>query len=718
MITQFIFSALDKLRRITRARTPVCIQMEAAECGSTCLMIIMAYNDKFVPAAELRYRCGVSRDGSNAFDLIKAAQYYGLNAEGYYATIEELRAEADYPSILYWENNHFVVLEGFNDNIVYINDPNFGPTEMEASEFLRHYSGVVLTLEVTESFKKGGTQAKFMRPLINKIKNFKNSIAAIFILNVLLVFLGISFAVFAQIFVDQILTPPAPTWVGTFMVCYFSIAIVYTLLLLLESRILNRLQTKISIMLSTEFFFHAMQLPLFFFHQRHLGEILRRMNLNVQVATFTAHHFTKVIINLSLLAIYLYVVYKYDEAIGFITTGIVVYNIVILVMQNEMRKHIYAKSQQVMSKYIGISIDSINNVESIRLTGSEPFLFQRVIGLSSNLSNTFQKMGKRDAWINSISAFSQLSLSIFLIGIAGWKVVHGGLTAGMYISLQLLVGNIMAPIKELMLIGMQLPLLKIDLMRIDDVMMNEIDPIIAKKVALGEKSHPTEIKGGIVVKDISFGYQPLNEPLIRKVSFEILPGELVGITGHNGSGKSTVMRLIAGQYPPQHGHVYYDGIDIQKIPLTVTNRAVVIVEQEALFFPGTIRENLTFWNPYIKEEDLFKACTDACIHDVIRQKKNGYNYILDEDARNFSKGQRQRLDIARALLYKPSVIILDEAMNGLEIDLILKIFKNIKSQVKTMIVISHHKNVLDLCDRLLVFKEGRLVDEEFAEEGT
>lgn len=709
MLGELFYKFLDKLRGVKRVRTPTRIQMEAVECGSTSLGIIMAYYKKYVPPSEVRYRCGVSRDGSDAYNLIQAAEYYGFEAEGVYATVAELRDEIAYPAILYWESSHFVVLEGFHGDWVYINDPAIGPITHHINEFEKRYSGIALTVKVSEKFERGGEKTQFFGPLIDKVKNMKASIFAFLVLESILVILGISFAIFIQIFIDEVLKPPMVSWVVLFLWSFVVLVLMNFFVTWIQEYILNRTQIKISILLSTSFFLHILRLPLTFFQQRYIGEILSRMSLNIEVASFVVGQLAQTIVNVSVLGIYLLIIYQYDSIIGFLTLGIILLNLVLILVVNELRKHSYAHSQQIAATYSGVSIDSIQNIESIRLVGSESFAFHRLAGTNADMINTFQMIGKRDTLISSFTTFSNTLSVVALMAFGGWRVMYGSLTPGMYVTLQILISSALTPLVSLTNVGMRLPLLKCDLQRIDDVMKNAPDPLVVKKERGDITNLPQKIEGNITVKNVTYGYQPLGDPLMENISLSVTAGEMVGITGPNGSGKSSLIRLIAGQHTPWEGEIFYDNINICKEPLTGVIRCVAFVERDALFVPGTILENLTLWEPDINEEDLYQACKDAYIYNEIMSRKDQFNYVMDENASDFSEGQRQRLNLARALLFKPTILILDEALNGLEDAIQNHVISSIKKRVKTMLVISHRKHVLDLCDKVFVFDNGQLM---------
>ncbi len=695
-----------------RAKTPNLIQMEASECASTSLAIILAYYGKFVPSADIRYQCGVSRDGSDAYNLVKAAEYYGMDAKGYYADLEQLKTEVTYPAILYWEQNHFVVLEGIHKGFVYINDPALGHYTLTENEFQKSYSGVVITCERTDRFIKDGHPPKLLGPLMQRIEKLKSPIVALGLLQFILIVASLAVALFTQVFVDQMLEPPIPLWTKQFLLLFLGVFVLQTFAMTLQGFLLNRMNVKINVSLSTRFLWHVFRLPISFFQQRYVGEIMRRMGMNTQVSAYVAGQLSSTLINSVVVIIYLIVIYQYDKVMALVSLIAIFLDLGALLLINVLRSYAYARSQQIEAAYAGISIDTLQNMESVQLLGNDQFAYQRTVGANDKIINTLQQIGKKEALLGAFSSWISSLVGIALLGVGGWRVMFGSLSVGMFVTLQILIQRSLGPIASLLSVGLKLPLLKLDLMRLDDVLNSPIDPLIEKSEEEEEgKEKLPLLHGAVEIKNISFGYQPLDEPLIKDLSLKISPNEVLGVSGPNGSGKSTLMRLILGHYLPWKGEIKIDGHDIKTIPFSQLQESIIFVEQNNLFFPGTVFENLTLWNPYVQEEDLVRVCQAACIDEEIIRRPKGYHYRMNENASDFSQGQKQRMGIARALLAKPSLLIIDEALSGIDTEVQTQVIENVKALIPTVILISHRNSVLRLCDRLIVFEKGRIVQD-------
>ncbi|NGX58821.1 MAG: Lactococcin-G-processing and transport ATP-binding protein LagD, partial [Chlamydiae bacterium] len=475
-----IAQSLGLANRIT---TPTVLQMEAAECGSASLNIVLSYYKKYVPSAELRYQCGVSRNGVNAYNISEAAKFYGLDGVGYSADVEEVRTMVKAPAILWWKFNHFVVLEGFVGDSVYINDPATGPQKVTIEDFKKNYSRVVITCNRVEGFKKGGQKPKFFRPLAERLKKLKTVVALLIVLQLLLVIVGISQAIFGQIFVDHFFYARIPPWASTFFWGFALLVLINLVALWLRGHILNRAGRKITISLSTRFLWHVLRLPIPFFEQRFGGEIIRRMGINTNVSATVAGEVGSIVVSTCVVILYAVVIYQYDPLMAFAAVAIVGTQLFLIILLNRLRMNAYARSQQDTALMTGVSIDTIMNMESMTLYGSDHFGFQRVMNSFVKILNRYQVIGRLDVFLGASSQFLTQLSAIAVLMIGGWRVMFGALTVGMLVTLQVLMSRMIAPLQRLASIALLIPTLKMDLLRLEDVLDNPIDPIIQRAEA-------------------------------------------------------------------------------------------------------------------------------------------------------------------------------------------------------------------------------------------
>lgn len=690
-----------------RKKTPTVIQMEAVECGAACLGIILGYWGCFVPLEKLRLDCGVSRDGSNALNMIKAARNYGLEGKGFKKNVDELHT-LDLPAVILWEYNHFIVVEGFKDDCVYINDPAVGPQTLTYEELEAGYSGIALTFTPNESFEKGGKPLSLTKELFARLKKVHSPLLYLFLAGFCLLLPGLALPAFSRFFVDNVLLSQGFEWKGIFLFSIPLVACIGGLLIWLQSYFLNRLNGRLSIAFSSQFLWHILRLPLSFYTQRYPGEIGYRTTLNNQIAKQMTGPLAITFIDLFLILFYGAVMLKYDVWIGTIGFAAALLNIGVFLWIQRSRSDAYARMQQEMGKWIGSTIGLLQHMETIKATGIESEAFARYAGFYTKNINAQQEIGKKDAVLGVAAPLAQALSMAALLALGSLRVMEGKLTFGMLIALQTLMIGFLTPISRFVNFGQTMQNIKTNIGRINDVLKNKTDPIYQERAPISS-SQSIKLEGYLEFRNVTFGYSPLAPPLLEKLNFTIKPGKRLALVGPSGCGKSTIAKLAAGLYIPWEGEILYDGKPLSQVPPDVYYHSLGHVDQDILLFSGTIRENLTLWNEAVSEERIIQAAEDSAIHDEIMQRDQGYENILIEGGKNLSGGQRQRLEIARAQLYSPSILIMDEATSALDSETEKEISDKIRRRGCSVLMIAHRLSTIRDCDEILVLEQGKVV---------
>lgn len=680
--------------------------MEVVECGAAALSIVLGYYSRFVSLEELREKCGVSRDGVNAHDIVEAAEWYGLKGEGYEVDIDHLH-ELKLPAILFWDYNHFVVLEGFSGDKVYINDPATGPRQITRDDLKEHHSDVALEFTPTPSFEKGGNYPSLWQGIKQRMLPYKKAMGILLVFQTCLVALGLVMPLAYQYFLDDILGKQDLTWKWPYLGTLTGLMIGGTLLTWSQGMFLNRLMVQLSKNFSGEFLWHVLQLPINFFMQRFGGEIIQRMRLNNQVAQMLTGQLVISAISLVLVISYGFIMFQYDVLISLIGVGAGLFNLTMLLIISRIRTNAYARVQQEQAKITGVSLDTIENIETMKATGHDAHFFSKISGYCTKNINAMQQIGRSDIWLSTLASAAQQISTILLLGIGVWRVMAGSLSVGMLIALQLILSRFLAPIGQLVSFGTQLHSLQVDLSRLDDVLKNKKDPLVTHR-----KQHDSEQinhKGHLQIENISFGYYSLQPPYIANFSLDIPPGKWVALVGAVGSGKSTIAKLAAGLYQPRSGALLYDGKEITDTSREEMKRFLTHVDQEIILFEGTIFDNITLWDPTVPESQVIAAAKEACIHDEIMLRNHGYQTKLSEDGRNLSQGQRQRIELARALLHRPKLLVLDEATSALDSDTEANIIASLRKRGCSCLMVAHRLSTIRDCDEILVLEKGHIV---------
>lgn len=697
-----------------RLKTPTVIQMENLECGAAALAIILGYYETYIPLEELRVRCGVSRSGVNAYNVMEAAKFYGLEASGFKVDCDHIH-EIELPAILYWDFSHFVVLEGISGSTLFINDPAMGPVKISFEEFRRRFSQVAIEMKPGLNFKKQGSPPSLWVAIKERILPFKDAFLYVIFLQLILILIGFSQPIFIQLFLDKVLVEPILSWKKEFVLLFFFMICLTMVMTWMQGKFMNLMQIRLGIRYSTEFLWHLLRLPIAFFSQRFGGEIIHRMSLNNQVAATLNSEMLLTVINIVLIGVYAIIMYQYDAPITLVGIAAAIFNFTLLTSINRVRVNAYAKVLQKEARAYGISLDALQNIETIKLFGSDNFFFSRIAGYYTKNINAIQEISRKDIWLNTLSSFSQQVSNVALLGLGVWRVMHGSLSIGMLFALQALLSMFLKPFGQLVGFGAQIQTLKIDINRLDDVLKNKEDPLVQQRPTAPSIKN-NKLEGNLTFKDVTFGYQPLDEPLIKEFNMTMKKGEWIGFAGGIGSGKSTLAKLAASLYSPWSGAILYDGQPALNYSRDLFMQSIGMVDQTIFLFGGTIKQNLGLWDLSIPDEKIIAAAKDACIHEEILSFPKGYQTLLEENGRNLSQGQRQRLEIARVLVSQPTLLILDEATSAIDSETEEKILNNIKAKGISCLIVAHRLSTIRDCAEILMFEKGRVVERGTHEE--
>ena len=698
--------------RARRVKTPTVLQMEAVECGAAALGIVLAYYGRFLPLEELRIECGVSRDGSKASNMVKAARRYGLAARGFTREPHQLRS-LPVPMIVFWNFNHFVVVEGFRKGWVYLNDPASGPRAVSEEEFEQSFTGVVLVFEPTPDFKRGGEKPAFWPALVKRLRGSKTALLFAVIAGLALVIPGLVVPVFSRIFVDEILLGRMDDWIRPLLIGMGLTAVVRALLMWMQQSALLRLEAKIAISTSSRFLDHILKLPMEFFHQRYPGEIGARLALNDKVASLVSRQFATTIINIITMIFYAVAMFAYDVVLTLFAISFVTLNLIALQYISRKRVDENQKLLRARGQLVGLSMGGLQMMEDLKATGAESDFFADWSGRYANAMNAEQRLGTYTAYLLSVPPLLEALNVAVLIAVGGLRVMDGHMTLGMLVAFQSLAASFSAPINQLVTLGSALQEARGDMSRLDDVLRYKPDP------AIGATNTPTrvvQLMGHLELKNVAFGYSRLEKPLIEDFCLTLRPGERVALVGGSGSGKSTVAKLVAGLYEPWSGEILFDGKPRHEHPRTVLNNSLGMVDQDIFLFGGTIRDNLTIWDNTTPEANLLNAARDAVIHDDVVTRKDGYDSLCEEAGANFSGGQRQRLEIARALTNNPTVVVLDEATSALDATTEKIIDDHLRRRGCTCLIVAHRLSTIRDADEIIVLQRGKVVQRGTHEE--
>ena len=716
-----------------RVKTPTILQMEAVECGAASLAIILAYYERIVPLAELRIECGVSRDGSKAVNLLLAARHYGMIADGFQAEHPEQLKKIAPPYIVFWQFNHFLVVEGFSHKWVFLNDPATGPRKLSWQEFDEGFTGVVLAIEPGPDFQKGGSKPSLIKGLIDRLRGSMEAIAYSILAGFLLVLPGLALPVFAQLFVDNVLVEKRTDWLHPLIWGMFLTAIFQGLLTLLRLRYLRKLRIKLAVSMSASFLWHILRLPQKFYAQRYAGEVSNRSKLNDKVARVLSGQLATTAIDTVMVLFYAAVMFVYDGVLTSLGLFLASINGLALRWVARQRGDANMRLVQDWGKVSGVGIAALQSIETLKASALESDFFSRWSGHYAKAASSQQELEVTNQVLGVLPVLLKSLTSMLILVVGGWRVMHGHLSIGMLVAFQGLMLSFQRPVNTLVELGSTLQELEGDLNRLDDVLGNALDLEVERERSgewetgrLGEREetevgkienlHPNQkpqiiqnLKGYVELRHITFGYSHLHSPLIANFNLSLQPGQRVALVGASGSGKSTLAKLLCGLYQPWQGEILFDGIPRKRIPRPVLANSLSLVEQDIFLFGGTVRDNLTLWDASLAEEQIVKACQDAAIHDAVMAIPGGYDGELPEGGLNLSGGQRQRLEIARALVKNPTILVMDEATSALDAQTEQIIVSNLHRRRCSCILVAHRLSTIRDCDEIIVLDRGQVV---------
>lgn len=689
-------------------KVPVVIQLEALECGAASLAMVLAYYNKWIPLEQIRADCGVSRDGSNAKNILKAARHYGLEAAGFRMEPEVLKEQGQFPCIIHWNFNHFVVLNGFKGNKAYLNDPARGSCAVSMEEFDEAFTGITIMMEPSDSFVPSGKPKSILSFAAKRLQGTGTAVLFTVLTSIIAALMGVISPAFSRIFLDRLLTQHNPNWLVPFLVFLGLFDLIQITVSAMQSVYSLRLTGKMASIGSATFIWKVMHMPMQFFSQRMAGDIQGRQGDNASIANTLIQTFAPLALNSFMMVFYLIIMLRYSWILTLVGLTSLAANALVSNYISKKRVNVTRISMRDAGKLSSATVAGIEMIETIKSSGAEDGYFAKWSGYQASVNTQKVRFLKMDQYLGMIPAFvsSLANNAVLILGV--WLTMQGQFTIGMIMAFQGFLASFMSPAQTLISAGQTLQEMRTQMERVEDVMEYPVDP------AYHEQSEQTgeysKLTGNIELKNIVFGYSPLAAPLIQDFNLTVTPGQSVAIVGGSGCGKSTMSKLISGLYQPWSGEILFDGKPIQEIDSSVFRGSLAVVDQDIILFEDTIANNIKMWDSSIEDFEMILAARDAQIHDDIMERPNGYQHKLIEGGKDFSGGQRQRMEIARVLAQDPTIIILDEATSALDAKTEHEVVRAIRNRGITCIVIAHRLSTIRSCDEIIVMDKGRIVD--------
>ena len=687
------------------AKVPVIMQMEALECGAASLAMIAAYYGKWVPLEQVRLDCGVSRDGSNAKNMLIAARNYGLEASGYRFEPESLRKEGEFPCIIHWNFNHFVVLDGFRGNKAVLNDPARGTVSVSMKEFDDSFTGIVLMMKPSETFEPGGKPKSVLDFAKARLEGALPAIVFVALTTVISYLFSIINPIMTQVFMDRLLTNFNPEWLMPFIFLMTLLAVVQLTVQWCTAVYSLKINGKMSVIGSMSYMWKVMRMPMEFFSQRMVGDLLSRQATNASISQTLVGTLAPLLLNTGMMIFYFFVMLNYSPVLTAVGIVTMVLNLLMSQFISRQRVNLMRIQTRDAGKLSSTTVNGISMIETIKSSGAENGYFQKWAGYQASVNDMSVKFIKTNTYLGIVPSFISM-LSNFAVTFLGvYYAMHGNFTLGMMMTFQTVLSSFMSPAMTLISAGQQIQEMRTSMERVEDVMQYPSDPYV-KDDELQEDVDYSKLSGNIELKNVTFGYSRLADPLIKDFSMTVKPGQRIAFVGSSGCGKSTIAKLISGLNKQWSGEILFDGKPIPDIDRSVFTGSLAVVDQDIIIFEDTIAANIRMWDNSIEDFEVIMAARDAQIHEDIMKRQNGYQYKLTENGKDLSGGQRQRLEIARVLAQDPTIIILDEATSALDAKTEYDVVKAITKRGITCIVIAHRLSTIRDCDEIIVLEKG------------
>lgn len=689
--------------RRRRVKTPARLQMEATECGAASLGIVLAHYGRWVPLEELRETCGISRDGSNALAVKKAALGYGMEVSARRLRPEDLK-QTNLPVIVFWRFEHFLVVEGWSPDGWLLNDPAIGHRTVSEQEFAQSFTGVTLELKPGPDFERAGKAQRVLPRLARHLTGSMDGVWLIALLGILLIVPQILVPGMARLFVDSLAGgPQVDAWMllGALLLA----ALLQASLIGLQGHIGMRLAGRLAVVLQTRIVARLLELPAAFHAQRGASALAQRATQPALVSATVATLFSTVAVGMisSVTAVALMVItYPLAGAVAVVALAAVVGAIL---FASRRRRTLALRMVREQVDVAVVTVTTLSQIEVIKASGAEDHLGARWAATHNRFLAALQQFSERTVGVSVLPGFliTVANAAVTVVGILG--VVRGDLTLGGLVAVQTLLGLAIGPAAIVVAQMQQAEMLAGQLDQIDDVLATPVPP-----VPPAAEDAPARLTGDLRLTGLTFGYDKNRPPLLDGLDLVLPPGSRVALVGPSGCGKSTVARLVSGLYEPWSGEITIDGMPRERWPRRVLRREVALVDQDPMVFAGSFRDNITLWDPTIGDADVMRAAKDAGLHDEIARRPGSYEAVLRESGADLSGGQRQRLEIARALVRNPALIIMDEATSALDAATEAAVDAAIRRRGATCLVIAHRLSTIRDSDEIIVLDRGKVVE--------
>ena len=706
-------------------RIPIRIQMTTGENGATALFMMLGYFGRFVSMEELREVCIASRNGSSPEQLKSAAEKYGLVCEIKNLTIEELKEEK-MPVIVRWKKRYYTIVKKVGKNNIHIIDPAKGEYKSPIDYFERNYSREALIFTKGKDFVSGGHEESMFAMVKDRITPIIKPILIMVILTLICIWLDTRLSKGMKYYMDSIVSydgflaengsqfsdkqtiDQARDILAWFIMILLYMGTLFQLLFsIAKNNIVNQTSRKMSAQSNSRMIKKMLSLPLSFYEQYSAGELMGRLDSNEKLEQSIMNSLVPRTINTMMTIFYFFFLFSYNRTITIICLAIEVINFIITIRLQKKNSIISRVNATSSNEFNSSVLNGMNMIETIRSTGSEKDFFNAWYGSLMQVKDSQAGTMRMNRTISAVDNVHSFLIEAVRLFIGAYFISIGRITLGTMSLFMNIFGNLQSSLSSALSTMNTMQTMRTNIERVNDIM----DRPSPDEIPLEEGVEYEKLSGRISVRDVSYRYNKGDDPALDRVSLEVEPGQMIALVGGTGCGKSTLLKIMAGLYKAENGDVFYDGKKREEIPDAVFHSSIVTVDQEAVTFDDTVYNNIQMWDETIEDFEVILAARDAQIHDRITSDRQGYNVRIQENGLNFSGGEIQRLELARALAHEPTVLFLDEFTSALDALTEDKVIRSIREKGTTCVIVAHRLSTIIDCDRIYVMQKGKIVEQ-------
>lgn len=683
-----------------KKRLPFIGQMEHSECGLACLAMLLNYHSHHVTLSELRDEYGSLASGYSFYDIACMANEMGLKSKGYRVDVGGLK-QFDLPIILHWNYNHYVILERITKKHFFIVDPSNGRKKYTIQEFSGAFTGNILTAVPTDAFTKKKKQKQNV--FLSFLKESKKLLFTLILLTCFLQAVAISIPIITQKFTDKILGATDFNLLASTGAVLLFILLGNLFLSISRSLVIAKFQSSLDVKIMSKFMSVLLRLPYLFFGNRASGDLIFRANSNSLIKQLLSSTTISLFIDVLLVISYMIIMFTYSVPLSLILISISVLIVTVLLVNTRIIKTLSDENVSNQADVQTILADSINGISDIKMLGLENTIFNNWQESFTKEVKTAEKLNIWSGSIQAITSSIQLIVPLSMLWFGSFYLIRGDITIGVLVAFSTISSSFISPIVSLSSSYTQILSIGSYFQRIKDVITSTTEDYSKEFINM-------ELGGEIEFKNVCFKYSKYSNQVVSNVSFKVKKGETVAIVGPSGSGKSTLAKLLLGFYTPTDGEISLDHYKMDKHTRVSLRKQISSVLQESKLFNRTILENITMFQKDIAIEDVIKATKQANIYSDIMSLPMNFHTKISEGGNNLSGGQIQRILIARALIRKTPILVLDEASSALDNISERIVHDSLLELNSTKIIIAHRLSTIKNADKIIVLKEGRIVE--------